>query len=237
MEPKANDHEKYVLEVRANTRRYIDELVAEIESLRESLRGAEVQREELEEEKKLFFERYAEIESQNNGLAGMYVATYRLHGSRGEEEVVQVIGEIVANLIGSEEMVLYSLENGVEKPLLLYSVGVEEAALDADGPLVDLVRKVAQSGSSHFCTETGSAIAPEVEVQAVPASSSVVTACVPLRIYDGTWGVLVIFGLLPQKPCLESFDFELLDLLGSQAGVALHRTALEERLGQEAENR
>jgi GAF domain-containing protein len=40
---------------------------------------------------------------------------------------------------------------------------------------------------------------------------------------DGVvWGVMVILRLLPQKDRLVALDYQLLDLLSTQAGIALH---------------
>ena len=51
-----------------------------------------------------------EIEQQSSNLANLYVASYRLHGSVERSEVLQVIQEIIINLIGSEELGIYELD-------------------------------------------------------------------------------------------------------------------------------
>ena len=48
------------------------------------------------------------------------------------------------------------------------------------------------------------------------------TACVPLRLCGRVVGVLAMFRLLEQKPCLVDLDRELLELVSMQAAPALY---------------
>ena len=125
----------YVLQVRDNTRRYVQDLLRENERLNEvtvTLEGErlDLERQLLDTQSKLdtqannrsqlqekvaaietenlrFTERYAEIEKQNADLANLYVASYRLHSTLDRQEVVSVIEEIIINLIGSEELAIF----------------------------------------------------------------------------------------------------------------------------------
>ena len=47
------------------------------------------------------------------------------------------------------------------------------------------------------------------------------TACVILKSSAGVVGVIAIFGLLPEKNCLEWADYELLKFLETYAAVAI----------------
>ncbi|MCH8891689.1 MAG: hypothetical protein IH827_11525, partial [Myxococcales bacterium] len=64
----------YVLQVRDNTRQYVQELLRENERLREITTALEDKVAEIETESLRFNERYSEIEKQNNDLANLYVA-------------------------------------------------------------------------------------------------------------------------------------------------------------------
>ncbi|MGH9825082.1 MAG: GAF domain-containing protein [Blastocatellia bacterium] len=52
------------------------------------------------------------------------------------------------------------------------------------------------------------------------------TACIPLKLDEKVNGAIVIFGLLPQKQGLGSLDHELFDLLATHAATALFCTSL-----------
>jgi hypothetical protein len=56
-------------------------------------------------------------------------------------------------------------------------------------------------------------------------------ACVPMKIGDGTIGVIVIYSVLPQKECFLPVDFELFKLLGAHAATALMGALLHAQNG------
>jgi hypothetical protein len=77
-----------------------------------------------------------------------------------------------------------------------------------------IIGTVAATGASHISSDERSRV-------------SGMTACIPLKVGDEVTGVIAVFRLLPQKAnALDSLDHELLDLLATQAGVALHCSRL-----------
>lgn len=257
-EPK--DRAGYVLQVRENTRRYLEEILAENEKLmlrvssleeersrlerqliatqtkldRQALDEEKLKRrfDDMESEQRRIFEGYAEIEQQNNNLASLYVATYGLHGSMARGEVLQAIQEIVTNLIGSEEMAVFEVEPGGEELELVSSTGVEPGGLERVPIGSGRIGRVASSGETYI----GDGQEPRDEKAALPQEASL-TACIPFKIDGRVTGALAIFRLLGQKPGLEPLDFELFDLLGSQAAMALYATKLHERIcGEQIES-
>jgi len=95
-----------------------DRLSGELEKLRQEMDRQRAEREQLgatlhdmENENRRFVERFAALQTQNANLANLYVAGFRLHGSLDPAEVATVIQEIVANLIGCEEMALFELND------------------------------------------------------------------------------------------------------------------------------
>src|SRR5262245_25618432 len=90
----------YVRKVMEGTQRYAQELLAENEKLSRLVV-------ELEENGRRLAQRFAEIEQQNSNLANLYVASYQLHGLLDRAELFAIVQEIVANLIGCEEMALF----------------------------------------------------------------------------------------------------------------------------------
>ena len=260
MEDEPKDRGEYVRRVRENTRRYVDEILAENEKLmlrvssleeersrlerqliatqtkldRQALEEENLKRrfDDMESEQRRFFEGYAEIEQQHNNLASLYVATYGLHGSMDRGEVLLAIQEIVTNLIGSEEMAVFELDAGGEELELVRSRGVEPGDFERLPIGSGRIGRVVSSGEMYIVDgqEPG-------DGQAALPQEATLTACVPFKIDGRVTGALAVFRLLDQKPGLEPLDFELFDLLGSQAAMALYATNLHERLrGEQTES-
>lgn len=195
-----------------------DGLQSEVDRLRKSLATSEAEHES-------FFEAYARVESQSMSLANLYVATYRLHGSLDREEVLDVIEEIVANLIGSEEIAI--LEAGPEPSRIevLRARGVDRSRLESIVHGDGAIGRALASGVQFIRSaedSAGTSNGPKAE-------ESELTACIPLRVCGRVTGAIAIYRLLKQKPGLEPVDFELFELLGEQAGVALYTASLAER--------
>jgi hypothetical protein len=241
----------FVTRVRDQTRRYVNDLVEEngallkqievlacdkhlLESQTEALR-AELE-DERAERKKLFdrtesmeelratsIEEYAIVEEQNNDVASPYSATYSLHGTLDREELLGVVREIVANLIGSEEMGVFERRSDGTLELVT-SLGLDEHTYSSmtvdDGVIGHTIRT-----GARFLVGND---APEVPRDEREAG---LTACVPLAIGDQVVGAIAVFGLLSQKHGLAPLDLELFDLLGNQAAVALHAAKLHARYG------
>ena len=197
-------------------------------ALRDDLDHRESDRERLEKElaeihnrSRRFSEQYAEVELQNSNLANLYVASYRLHGTLDRQEVLAAIGEIVANLIGSEEMAVYETSADGASLELLSAVGLSPEAWRrlkvGEGP----IGKVAETGETY--------VAPPDRAGAPPDG---LTACIALKLDTRVTGVIAIFRLLPQKSRLETVDFELFDLLGTHAATALYCTRLHAQFTQ-----
>ncbi len=240
------DHGEYILQVRENTRKYIDSLRGEILSLRKhvgrleedrnlleqrlTLASAEMDTErsererliqqfdELEDERSRTADYHASIEEQNNNLANLYVAAYGLHGTLDISEVICVIKEIVANLVGSEEVAIFEV---IEE-------GSALALLDGHGVDIDSMKSLATNcGMIGHAVTTGELCVPDrvQGVEALPHESGL-TACIPLKINDLVYGAIAVFGLLQQKTGLDPLDFEIFDLLGTQAAIALRSAKL-----------
>ena len=158
------------------------------------------------------------LEQHNSELTSLCVASTRLHESQGRREVLTAIQEIVINLLGSEELGVFEVSEDGLSLKLVDSFGIEAERF-----------KDIQVGA-------GSIGAAALEGRPFVADSEAaiqegLTACVPLMCGDRTVGVVAVFKLLPQKGKLESTDRDLLDLLRSQAGVALYCTRILDRRG------
>ena len=234
--------ETYVRRVQEDTRRYVRDLLTENERLRvtaATLRAEkaamedelsalreEVERHRSEEtklaqrlaevaaENRRFSEEYVFVEQQNSNLANLYVASARLHSTIERGELLAVIIEIIEFLVGCEEIGVFEVEG--ERLRLVAAKGIDEARW-AQVPLGEgAIGRTALTGQPY------TPLAPEAEEEGL-------TICVPLKVQSHVTGVIALFGLLPQKSGrLESVDFDLLNLLGAQAGTALATGALFE---------
>lgn len=208
----------YVRKVQVGTRRYVERLLKENETLRTLLLKTESEKlaldekvltiqaqlsrheieqvslrrkmAEIEVNNQRFTKEYLEIEHQNANLANLYVTSYRLHGTLERDEVLSVIQEILINLVGSEEVAVFELDEDGEALTLASSFGIDEERYRSVAVGSDVIGKVAETGEAFFGNED-----PEDDA---------VTACIALKVEDKVTGVITVFGLLPQKSGLEA---------------------------------
>jgi hypothetical protein len=172
---------------------------------------------QIEQESRRYSERYIEVEQQNTNLANLYVASYQLHGTLDRQAVLGAIQEIVINLIGSEELAVWELEDDDAGLRLVASFGVDADAW-AHVPL--------GSGVIGSCAASGQRFVSGSSPQQTASVEHALTACIPLKLDDRVVGAIGIFRLLQQKQSLEPVDHEMFDLLGLHAASALYCTRL-----------
>jgi GAF domain-containing protein len=160
--------------------------------------------------------RFIDIEVQNTNLANLYVASHQLRSSVVRADVLTAIKEIIVNLIGSEDFSIFEKREGENKMVLI------DAFVTPSGPMVEvpmgegIIGGAAQSGQMYIVGD-----------QSVPLAG--LTACIPLKAHGEVIGLVVVFGLLPQKSnMIQQLDRELFDLISHQAGMALYCTRLHE---------
>ena len=151
--------------------------------------------------------------------AQLFASVSELHSSNDPVDVVTVIKEIVANLLGCEEMGVF--EVWPLGPVFTYIDGI---GIDAD--------KFATLPPSHPLVQQAFTTS-QVVVPADPTAESILgrpaAAIVPLRDGATVCGIVVLFTLLRQKPVLERADAELLDAVATHGGRALINARLRER--------
>ena len=202
----------FLEKIAADNREFVQALLDENERLERALANAQA---ELESRNRDFAERYLEVEQQNTNLANLYVASYQLNGTLDRERVVAAVREIVINLIGSEELAIWELDDDLDALSLIGSFGINQSDW-AGVPLGSgIVGMVADSGERF--------VAAEAIVKPFGREENL-TVCIPLKLDDRVIGAIGIFRLLQQKQGLEPVDFELFDLLGSHAASALYCT-------------
>jgi len=242
-------NEEYVLQVRENTQNYIEALIEENGRLRLLVGDFEEQRQQtdrqlgiaeselgrIESERQKLAERidqvevesqdllgqFHEIERQNSDLASLYVASYRLHETIKRSEVIAVIEEIIVNMIGSEELAIFEMDNETGKLILVDSLGIDPD--DLARVTLNESRIEEAAGVLQEVVETGQRYVVEAGDGKALEQNSGLTVCVPLVLDDKVIGVIAVFRLLDQKESkLTSLDFELFDLLATHAAAALY---------------
>jgi regulator of replication initiation timing len=242
-----NDKLDYARKVQAETDDYIRSILAQTQRLRTVAASLQAEQERLELEvsrlrDELFrreedgrqvrtlledvsrenqesLDRYQAVVAQNASLANLYVATYRLHGTVDKNEVLSGMQEVIANLIGCEEIAILEVEAGGAL-MPIWTLGVEgrfDGLVPADGVL----GTAAKSGQT-VVVEPGAQTGP-----AALAVESGLSAAVPLTVDGHVIGVIALFRLLPQKfDGLTGLDKELLNLLATHGATALYCTQL-----------
>jgi len=225
---KSETQRPFIEKVAQDTRDYVQSLLDEVQRLSRAVAELEVEiqtRDErelrlaqsmaaVEAESRNFAMRYAEVEQQNSNLANLYVASYQLHGTLDRERVVAAIKEIVINLIGSEQLVIWEAENENE----LRHVG--SFGVDAD----EWNRVGADDGIIGLCLTTRVRFIIDESAILPSGREENLTACIPLLLDERLVGMIAIFELLPQKEGLAPVDYELFELLASHAASALYCT-------------
>jgi hypothetical protein len=158
--------------------------------------------------------RFVQVEGELESFANLYVASFQLHLSLRLRTVVRHIKELLQQLVGARSMALYFAEEDGRKLVAIASEGTELSKLPEvvvrDGSVNDPVAMVIERAFL-----TGVPHVAEGDVTSSPA------ACIPLHIEDRVVGVIVVYGLLAQKPQFVTVDRELFKLLGAHAGVSL----------------
>jgi len=241
---KNNQGEKldYVHKVREETRRYIKDLLAKNDNLRQLAARLETEKHELEDrlrglkdefssereqasilrerlsqienDNHRFSEQYAEVERQNSDLANLYVASYRLHSTLQRDHVLSTIQEIVINLIGSEELGIFELDDEGCELSLVSHFGIEPSIYGTIPVGAGIIGQTARTGENYFSEHrNGHQQGPE-EMH--------LTSCIALKVDGKVTGAIAIFRLLQQKQGLKAVDHELMDLLATHAATALY---------------
>ncbi len=198
----------YIQKIITDARDYVQSLLDENHRLQALLSH-------IQEESKRASEKYIEVEQQNTNLANLYVASYQLHGTLDRQRVLDAVKEIVINLIGSEELAIFELQD--DQLTLADSFGIDAEAWKTVPSGKGVIGLVAQSGARFVAGQ--SLLEAEDHEQKL-------TACIPLKLDDHVVGVIAIFSLLAQKSGLEAVDFELFDLLSAHAATSLYCTRL-----------
>jgi len=152
-------------------------------------------------------------------LMRLNAASARLIQSLDGGDVFDAIAEIIANLIGSEEIAVFDYSPAEHNFSLVWSWGVESDALQPFLCGAGMFGRAVEQSISQFKERQPEALLLPFEKK--------LTACVILKSSREIVGVIAIFDLLPQKNGLEWSDYELLKFLETYAAVAIQFQRLQ----------
>jgi hypothetical protein len=162
-----------------------------------------------------------QIERNHFLLMRLNAANARLIQSLEQGDVFEAIAEIIANLLGSEEIAVFDYRAAEKTFSLAWTSGVEAEALQPFLCGAGMFGRAVQQGLSQFQER-------QQDGALLPYEKNL-TACVILKSSREIVGVIAIFGLLPQKNNLEWADYELVKFLETYGAVAMKFQRLQGR--------
>jgi len=160
------------------------------------------------------YDRYHDIERENNNLANLYVASFQLHSTMELRELTQIILEILLNFVGAKTFAIQLVDDEHGKLRTLAAEGLERARVPEGGVAEGRIGEVIKSGHPYIDGE-------RLRVRADLAHLDRPVIVVPLKIRERVVGVVIIWDLLSQKTALADVDYELFNLLAAHAASAL----------------
>ncbi len=141
----------------------------------------------------------------------LQAARQRLAESRDKDDAIEGLREIVANLLGSEEIGLFKADRTTGTFQVCWSFGIDLKHYDLAQALGDAAFQRVRRGEFHIALSSNGRSGVERKSQAF----------IPIRVANQTVGVLAILRLLPQKATFDAADMELFKLLSAEAAKPL----------------
>jgi GAF domain-containing protein len=141
----------------------------------------------------------------------LVAARQRLAESRDKQDAIEGLREIVANLLGSEEIGLFKVDHASGTFKVCWSFGIDLTNYDLTRALGDAGIQRVKRGEFHIDLSPAGHSGPGARAQAF----------IPIRAASETVGVLAILRLLPQKAAFDSTDMDLFKLLSDEAAQPL----------------
>ncbi len=138
-------------------------------------------------------------------------ARKRLAESRGQEDAIDGLREIVANFLGSEELGLFRVDHQTTTFPAFWSFGIDLQEYDLPRALGNAGLQRVLRGECHVEVADGGRVGEMAHAQAF----------VPIRVSNQTIAILAILRLLPQKLAFDGCDMELFNLLSNEAALPL----------------
>ncbi|MGE5617448.1 MAG: hypothetical protein ACM3UX_00775 [Candidatus Woesearchaeota archaeon] len=152
-------------------------------------------------------------------LAQLVASVTQLHQTDAVDEVRVIVKEVVANLLGCEEMGIFEVTT--PGPIYTYADGI---GIDADR----FTTLPAGAPILREASERGGVVLPD-DPAAAAFHGRPVSAVIPLVDAGSVRSVVVLFQLLRQKQGWEPGDRDLMETLALHGGRALANARLRER--------
>ena len=160
-----------------------------------------------------------QLERNHFLLERLYAASAGIIHALGDGDVHAAIGEVLGNLIGSEEVAIFHYDKVHRRYVHAWSVGVSKELLARCSNGTSMMQRTVSEGLTQFRDR-------QTESQLQPWEQNL-TASVVLKSSREVVGVLLIFGLLPQKSGLEWVDYQLVKFLETYGAVAIQLQCLQ----------
>lgn len=163
-----------------------------------------------------------QLERNHFLLKRLYAASAGIINAVEDGDVHAAIGEILGNLIGSEEVAIFHYHKAERRFACAWSTGLSEDLLEQLRCGTTIMRRTVDEGMTQF---------RELQINSrLEHSEQNLTASVVLKSSRQVVGVILIFGLLPQKSGLEWVDYELLKFLETYGAVAIQLQGLQKNV-------
>jgi len=143
--------------------------------------------------------------------ARLRAARKRLAESRDQEDAIDGLREIVATLLGSEEIGLFRIDGDKARFQVMGSFGIDAEDYDLRKMLGEPGLERLMRGECHVELGTRDRFGAVDKAQAF----------IPIRRANQTMAILAVLRLLPQKIAFDKSDMELFKLLSDEAATPL----------------
>jgi hypothetical protein len=152
--------------------------------------------------------------SQDIGAqAKVYAARMRLQNAIDQADALDAIREIAANLIGTEEVAVFKVDQKRSELWLYWSFGVD--------PNKHSVLELNREPKLKHVLGGKTVYRLKLSNENLLSTDDPVSALVPIVVDGSTCAVIVLFRLVPHKPGIEPVDREICDVLSNCAGRAI----------------
>lgn len=155
----------------------------------------------------------AEPAADLTAQAKVFAARMRLQDAGDQSDALEAIREVVANLLGSEQLALYKVDKKKAALWLYWSFGIDPNKY----PVLDVIKEP----HLESVLDRKVVVRGDQGHDRLLSTHDPVTALVPILVGGEVAAVLVIFRLLPQKPGFELADRQICEVISNFGGRAI----------------
>jgi hypothetical protein len=163
--------------------------------------------------------RYFELQKRCTTLTRVQVAAERLLTPQARADVYTAIMEVVANLVGSEQVGVFLFDQKDCSLHLVASCGIDSGRFSIVPLGSSMIGRSAATGDIFV------ARGPKPTVWSL-SQEETLSACIPLRRDGLLLGAVAIFELLDHRPEFDAEDVELFEAIAKWASLAVYCTAI-----------